>query len=191
MAKEKWIIEGFKDPDFDPHQLMADRIGCTRTKAKNINFSLIYDISPHGLNTRYDIPIKEGKELKEAWQKECPAICKYHERQRKTLAEKGYVENFFGWRRHLSKNPSDHEVRQAYNFPIQNAAVVIGYQAMLEIQRRLQSLKALLIGQIHDSIILDVPKREINKVIKICTECMLNIDVGIPLGVDAKVGDHL
>ena len=179
-------------------KLRAQRIELDRPTAKNVNFALIYDITPWGLNLTYGIPMDLGKQIKTAWFKEYPEIHDYHLWLNQQMRDHYYVESIFGWRRHI-RNPNDgHERRQAYNQPIQNAAIVIMYLAMLKISAMLEDMKSLIIMQVHDNVVLDIHPKERKKIEKQVPKFMLNpgherfsndqLKEPIPLAVDAQIG---
>jgi len=202
VAGDEKFLDAFRS-GADPHQMTADELGCDRSKAKNINFSIIYLITGRGLQERYGIQEREGQSLIERWYKLHPQIREYQERCFAQVKELGYVESIFGWRRHLSDMENEHERSQAVNFPIQNACVVITYLGMLAVEHMLKmgKHKSVLVHQVHDSIVLDCPKSEAKSVAKKAKHLMEHLDlhpwVGkrlrspIPLGVDVKVGEHL
>ena len=184
-----------KDIHADVHQATADALKCDRFKAKNINFSLIYDISPEGLEEKYGIRLAEAVKLKKEWRHKYPKIVAYHAQCREDMRTRGYVENLFGRRRHLSNTEDAHEVRQAYNFPIQSTAVDLCYLAMLSIEKRLRKgeYHSMIVHQIHDSIVVDSPIDEVKRVTKVMEEEMLKCRTRkkIPLSVDIKSQSHL
>jgi DNA polymerase-1 len=192
----------------DLHQMQADKLKTERSKAKAINFSIVYGITAHGLLAKNGIPIKEGIRLLAAYFRENPEIRQYQYDQETMLREHGYVESIFGWRRHGLDPDDDRELRQGYNQPIQNAAVVLSYMAMVALERYLAEtrMKSRIILQVHDSIVGDCPVREVNRFIKVATQAMMfqlpgqksyleytgdRLPVPIPIAVDTKVGDHL
>lgn len=202
VAGDTKFLNAFRNGE-DPHQMTADELGCDRSKAKNINFSIIYLISPHGLKERYGIGEREGAGLIHRWYELHPQIRDYQTACFHSVQRLGYVESIFGWRRHLSDMEDEHQRSQAVNFPIQNACVVITYLGMIAVEKMLQKggYKSLLIHQVHDSIVLDCPRKEARVVAKKAKHIMENLDlkpwVGnrlkhpIPLGVDIKSGEHL
>lgn len=197
-AGDRILLDAFRKGK-DPHQETATAIQklgvkCDRSKAKNINFSVIYDISPEGLYARYAIPIREGMKLLPSWHKTHPWLEAFWQGCEKSIRRYGYVENMFGMRRHL-KSAVGHEKRQGYNFPIQSEAVLICYFALLEIADWLRRTrkKSEIIHQIHDSIVIDCPRNEVQTVVQQATKIMLVVKtpVEIPMAVEVKIGSHL
>lgn len=176
----------------------VDRVG-----AKAANFSAVYGGTERGLYQKYEIPESEGKKLLQYWYKSYPAIKILHDVYEESIRKHGYVESIFGWRRHLPKNANKHEIRQGYNQPIQNAAAVITYLAMIEINRMLREkkMRSVMILNVHDSIGFDCPNPEVRSLSSRAKKIMLNVDYmrftgnrlkrKIPLAVDVKVGEHL
>lgn len=210
FTRDPVFLEDFSRPDGDPHQTTADRIQalgvpCDRPRGKNVNFSVIFDITNEGLWTKYWIPKEEGKKLLKAWHKLHPWTETFREWLRECITERGYVENLFGLRRHLDE-VKGRMVRQGYNTPVQGSAVCLNYWAMLKVEAELRrrGLKALLILQIHDSIVVDSPKHEVGEVQQILLEMLKSDDYltltapwfrekseEIPLDADVKIKEHL
>lgn len=198
------------NPQYDPHQDTSDAIQklgveCDRDKAKNVNFSIIYTITPHGLYEKYKIPKAHGSQIIPAWYKVHPRFTHFHNQCWKSVEKHGYVESIFGWRRHFDGfDWNDHHMKaMIVNFPIQNACVVICYLGMLAIENWLRNarMKSQVILQVHDSIVMDCPAKEAKQVAMKAQQLVEGLDlkpwVGnrlrhrIPIGCDVKIGDHL
>lgn len=208
VADDRVFLDGWqKDADFDHHSETARKIRelgveCDRARGKNINFATTYDITEHGLWEKYGIPKREGRKLVQVFKQIHPALPAYHAAVEHEIAEKGYVENMFGLRRRITDPEDQHQRRQALNYPIQSAAVIICYLAMLDLERELvrRKMKALVILQVHDSIVVDCPRNELSRVRKMMKEVMLNVKYrkytgkrlknDIPLRVEIKEGEH-
>jgi len=173
----------------DVHQQTANELNCARTLAKNINFSLIYLITPWGLEQKYNIPVKQGRELSRAWNALYPQMVQHTQETIEYLRQHRYVKSIFGWRRHLPNPQDNHQVRQGVNFVIQNPAVVICFIALVEIER---SIPDVVVNQVHDSIILDVPAKRVKAVSRDAQDIMeaVRTPVPIPLKVDVKIKKH-
>ena len=202
------MLKAFRKGE-DVHALTAAGIRklgtpCDRPTGKNINFGIIYGVTPWGLKSKYEIPTKIGLKLIRAWHRNYPQLLAFHRELEKQLNEVGYVENAVGFRRHLEDPNDQHQRRQAYNAPIQGSAVFISYIAMIELEQRLQEegMETLLVGQVHDSIILDAPRGEVRKAAALLKKVMLGVNLkdkrwyagglkaDIPLAVSIKVSDH-
>lgn len=170
-----------------------------RTKAKTANFGIIYGISSHGLSQRLHIPYAESKELISEYFKHYPAVQAYMERMKKSAKEKGYVETLFNRKRYLPNiNSRNHNVmalaeRNAINAPIQGTAADIIKMAMINIWKRLNEgkFKSKMVLQIHDELILDVVKEEVDEIVKIVKDEMENvIKLSVPLTVECNYGKN-
>lgn len=188
----------------DPHQATADEMSkagvpTDRSRAKNLNFAVIYGASAWKLEKEYHIPVATGKQLIRQWKELYPEIALYHQSLERDMAKGGLLENCFGLTRHLN-NPLDvHQVKQAYNFDGQSVAVIICYRAMLKVAAELRKLKmkSLLILQIHDSIVVDTYPGETTAVRRILKKAMLDKTglppelKDLPLAIDIKSGETL
>ena len=190
----------------DSHQLTADLItksgtDCDRDTGKNVNFATIFDITAYGLRQKYDIPLKEGGKLLRAWHKEYPELKLFWFGLIQQMENLGYVSNLFGFRRHVTDTSNGHQKRQGYNSPIQGTAVMICYLAMIDLEKRLRTKQACMVGQIHDSIVVDSPPEEVDDSCDQMRKSMLGVDIKswdtqkmlkapIPLAVEIKVNDH-
>jgi len=200
QAGEKKFLNRWKeDINYDVHQETAEELEKERSTAKNCNFAIIYDITPKGLSEKYDIPLSEAREILKKWMKMYPAIPLYHLAIRLQMEEFGYVETLFGRRRHVWNPKNGHQCRQGYNCVAQTPAVELSYMAMLRIQSVFEKkkMKSLLVLQVHDSVVVDAPKGEVNRSSKIVEVEMMRTKpvtadgIKIPIAVDLKVVDHL
>jgi len=209
-AGETKLLKQLSDSSFDPHEetrtLLRTKyeIVVDRPRAKNVNFSVIYGISPHGLFGKYEIPIKDGQLIIPAWYKLYPRIKAHNDLILKNYEEKREVESIFGWKRRFkpvelvdlgSRKFDAHQRNQALNFGTQNAAVVICYMGMLALDRWLtrHRMKSIIIHQIHDSVVVDAHPKEVKALEREVPEVLTNLKLPmrIPLAVEAKVGDTL
>lgn len=163
-----------------------------RAKCKMVNFGILYGISAFGLAERLRIPRKEAQQLIEAVFTHFPAVKRYMTQLIEQAREKGYAETLFGRRRALpdlkSRNGAVRAAaeRIALNMPIQGTAADIIKFAMVRIQAALQArgLKTQMILQIHDELLFDVPKDELDIVTPLIQEAMETV---IPLAVPLPV----
>lgn len=192
IAGEHKMLDMFSS-GADFHQLTADVLGRDRNTSKNCNFGVIYDISPQGLEEKYQIPVEEGRELIKKWKETFPCIPQLHKNIRDEMKRLGYVETLLGRRRHVSNPSNGHELRQGYNCVAQTPAAELCFIAMLRLQKAFDSrkMKALLILQVHDSIVVDSPKNEVSVVTMLLKSSMLAHPHGIPLAVEVKVQESL
>jgi len=170
-----------------------------RSRAKAVNFGIVYGISDYGLSR--DI----GVSRTEAGQYISNYFIKYHgvkefiDRVVKDARLQGYVTTLFGRRRYLPDiNNSNFNLRSfaertAMNTPIQGTAADIIKKAMIDVHNALKSekLQSRMLLQVHDELILEVPKDEVEQVAKIVKQAMeKSVKLQVPLIVDVKIGKN-
>lgn len=164
-----------------------------RYKAKSVNFGIIYGQGAFGLADNLNIPRAEAKELIENYFKEYPSIKNYMDEQINFARENGYVQTLLGRKRWLKDITSNNATvrsfaeRNAINAPIQGSAADMIKIAMINIQKKLTplNLKSKMILQVHDELIFDVFKPELEIIKPIIENCMQN---ALPLKVPVEVG---
>ncbi len=169
-----------------------------RRKAKTINFGIIYGISAHGLSTRLGIPRAQAAEYIESYFRQYPGIRDYMERMKQQAREKGYVETLHGRRCYVpginDKNPNMRAFseRAAINAPLQGGAADIIKRAMITVDRMLLEggHKTRLLLQVHDELLFEIAEGEEALVEKITHLMEHTDDVGVPLDVQAGIGQH-
>ena len=168
-----------------------------RRRAKEVNFGIIYGISPFGLSQNLDIPRSEAKEIIDSYFSEFSLVKEYMDNSIKTAKEKKYVETILGRRRYLRDIDSRNFTlrgfaeRNAINSPIQGSAADIIKLAMIKISdwMKTRDLKSKMIMQVHDELVFDVNKlerEELEENIKSIMENVIKIEV--PLTVDIGIG---
>lgn len=168
-----------------------------RRNAKTANFGIIYGISSFGLSQRLHISKSEAKELIDGYFRTYKKVKEYMENSVKLANEKGYVETLMGRRRYVKEIHSANAMirgnaeRNAINAPLQGSAADIIKLAMVKIQQSLSGLKTKMILQVHDELIFDVYKPELDKVKDIVKNEMQNvIQLSVPLVVDIGIGNN-
>ena len=171
-----------------------------RRHAKAINFGLIYGMSPFGLSRGTDLTLAEAENFVNAYFTRFPGVKKYLDGIRKQAATDGYVETLLGRRRYFPALQSkinvaakNREEREAINAPIQGTAADIMKIAMLHIPPALQKagLAAQMLLQVHDELVLEVPKVELAKTAKLVQEVMASAyALDIPLLTEARWGTN-
>ena len=211
MAEIKSLAQAFRD-GADIHAATAAQVfGVSpdgmdpqvRRQAKAINFGIIYGISSFGLARQLGVDQKEARSYIESYFNRYPGIKAYMERLKSDCRRTGMVTTLFGRRIHLpSINDKDHirrnyAERQAINAPIQGTAADIIKRAMTRVPKVLKkhSLKAAMLLQVHDELLFEVPKDEVNDVTKIITGVMEGaagpiLKMRVPLKVEAGIGDN-
>ena len=170
-----------------------------RRKAKTVNFGIIYGISAFGLSQRVNISRTEAKEIIDNYFIQFPGIKSYMDKTINSARELGYVETISGRKRNLRDINSKNAVvrgfaeRNAINAPIQGTAADMIKIAMIKIQDWLNAsdLKTKMILQVHDELLFDVPKDEIETVKTKVKELMEGaMALNVPVLVEAGVGDN-
>ena len=168
-----------------------------RRNAKAVNFGIVYGISDYGLANNLGIPRKVAKQYIETYFERYPGIKDYMERVVRDSKAKGYVETLFHRRRELPDiNARNFNVRQfaertAINSPIQGSAADILKIAMINLDKALVEgkFKTKMLLQVHDEIILEVPKDELEAIEKLVKETMESaIELSVPLVADESAG---
>ncbi|MFO7939224.1 MAG: DNA polymerase I [Bacteroidales bacterium] len=208
MSQDDHMVEAFKQNE-DIHAATAAKIfhvenpknvtSEQRRKAKTANFGIIYGISAFGLSQRLNIPRKEAKEIIDEYFEGFPKVKEYMDRSIKEGRDKGFVQTMLKRKRYLKDINSRNGVvrglaeRNAINAPIQGSAADIIKLAMIDIFKALedQSWKTRMILQVHDELIFDTPKEEVEALKKMVREKMENaVKISVPLTVDIGEGDN-
>jgi DNA polymerase-1 len=207
LSQETNMIEAFKNGE-DIHASTASRVfGVAldevtreqRGNAKTVNFGIIYGVSAFGLSNQTDLSRTEAKELIETYYKTYPKLREYISDQIDFARDNGYVQTVMGRRRYLKDINAGNAVvrgaaeRNAVNAPIQGSAADIIKVAMIRIHRKLHdgNYKTRMLLQVHDELVFDVYKpelQEIEGIIKVEMENAFKLDV--PLVVDIGLGNN-
>lgn len=207
IAKDKNMIEAFKY-GIDIHSEVASKVfekpledvtKEERTKAKAVNFGIVYGISDFGLGEQLHMDRKEAKEYITSYLEKYQGIKEYMEKIDEEAKEKGYVSTIFGRRRNIPELKSqNYMVRQfgsraALNMPIQGTAADIMKMAMIEVNKQIEEkgLKTRLVLQIHDELLLEVPIEEKDEAIELLKEAMENVvKLSVPLVAEVVCADN-
>lgn len=174
-----------------------------RRVAKIMNFGVLYGLSPFGIRQQTGFSAEEGRAFIDTYFTNYPGIQSYIDGIKERVRADGYVETLMGRRRRINEihSRSYHTraagERMAVNMPIQGTAADIIKIAMINIQQRMADLgmRSRMILQVHDELIFEVPRGELEQMRAIITELMPSAvppDVGfeVPLDVEMKVGDN-
>ena len=171
-----------------------------RRNAKTVNFSITYGAGATNLSRQLGIPRKEAQELISSYFKEFSGLKNYMDETVKFARENGYVKTMLGRRRNLrdinSRNSlaSSNAERIAVNTPIQGTAADMIKIAMINIHQAFKdlSLKSKMILQVHDELVFDVYKPELEQVKSVVTDYMKNAipNLSVPILVEIGVGDN-
>ncbi|OQB25152.1 MAG: DNA polymerase I [Firmicutes bacterium ADurb.Bin182] len=205
MSKDERLIAAFNG-DADIHARTAAEVfgvgidevtSQQRNAAKAVNFGIVYGISDFGLARNLSISRKEASLYIELYLSRYPGVKRYMKESIEAGRKKGYVKTLFGRRRELPEiNASNFNTRSfgervALNMPIQGTAADIIKLAMVRTSEAMkkEGLKAKLVLQIHDELIIDAPEGEAQKVAELLEQNMRNvIPLSVPLNVDVKCG---
>ena len=170
-----------------------------RSYAKTVNFGIIYGVSAFGLSQQTDLSRTEAKELIETYYETYPTLRDYIAKQIDFARENGYVETILGRRRYLKNINSRNAVvrsadeRNAVNAPIQGSAADIIKIAMIRLQEifKKEKFKSKMLLQVHDELVFDVHKDEMETVKPIIKDEMERAyAMTIPLIVDLGEGQN-
>ena len=169
-----------------------------RRIAKTANFGIMYGISAFGLSQRLKCSRSEAKKIIDDYFESFPSIRGFIDDTLCSARENGYVETIFGRRRYVPDvNSHNGNVRalaerNAVNAPIQGSSADIIKLAMTGVDRRLreEGLRARMVLQIHDELLLEVPRDEVDRVREILVGEMENVvKLSVPLTVECNYGD--
>ena len=170
-----------------------------RSACKMVNFGIIYGISAFGLGQRLGVPRKQAADLIETYFAQYPGVKAYMDKAIQDARDKGYAETLLGRRRFLrdilSRNATVRQAaeRNAINTPVQGTAADLIKLAMVRVHRELNAarLKTRMVLQIHDELLFDVPRAEVDTVRALVQNAMTTaLDIGVPLDVSIGTGDN-
>ncbi|GAB3806770.1 DNA polymerase I [Virgibacillus kimchii] len=206
IANDEKLIQAFKE-DMDIHTQTAMDVfhvkkeevtGNMRRQAKAVNFGIVYGISDYGLSQSLGITRKEAKQFIERYFESYPGVKAYMDDIVQEAKLNGYVSTLMKRRRYLPEitsrnfNVRSFGERTAMNTPIQGSAADIIKKAMIDLYEKLKDdkLQARLLLQVHDELIIEAPKQELDNLIKIVPEMMeQTVQLNVPLKVDYAYGE--
>ncbi len=207
ITQDKNLSEAFNS-GIDVHTLTASKVfevevnnvtKDMRYKAKAVNFGIIYGQSKYGLAKALGISNAEAELFIDKYFATYPRVKAYMEGTIREVEEKGYVETIFGRKRYLaselaSSNGMIREFakRAAINQPMQGTAADLMKIAMIDFSKKLKenNLSSKMIMQVHDELVVEVSKSELETVKQLIKEAMeLNQPLSVPLVVDVNVGE--
>ncbi|NMB03944.1 MAG: DNA polymerase I, partial [Tissierellia bacterium] len=207
ISGDEHLIEAYQN-DNDIHRLTASKVFDIpydevtydqRREAKAVNFGIVYGMSDFGLSENIDIPITAAKEYIQRYFEEYPKIKLYMDQAIKTCREKGYVTTLLGRVRTIPEihaknyNVRSFAERTAINTPIQGSAADIIKLSMIRVDRALkeQGLDSKLILQVHDELIFDARKSELDQLKRLVVEAMEEAyQLIVPLRVSLDTGEN-
>ncbi len=207
ISQDKNMLEAFAQ-GHDIHTATAAKVyglplsevsSTQRRNAKAVNFGIIYGQSAFGLSQNLGIPRKEAAEIIESYFQQYPGIKQYMQNTMISAREKGYVETIMGRRRYLRDINSQNATirgfaeRNAINAPIQGSAADMIKLAMIKIHQDIidQKLASRMTMQVHDELVFDVPKGEVEAMKAIIVNRMKNaMPVAVPIEVEIGQGNN-
>ncbi len=205
LSKDEGMIKAFQNGE-DIHSATATEVFGNpgeaaseedRRSAKAINFGLIYGMSAFGLGKALGIPRNMAQEYIDSYFAKYPGVKLYMEQTKEIAREKGFVETLFGRRLYLpgihSGRTRQAAERAAINAPMQGTAADIMKIAMINIQDWLEkeNIKAKMILQVHDEVILEVATKEADSVATKISEIMSKAaKLSVPLEVESGIADN-
>lgn len=205
LSKDVRMMDSFQKSE-DIHARVAAEINgisisdvtkAQRRDAKAVNFGLIYGVSPYGLSANTEMSVIEASEYIKKYFDLHPGIKKYMKEIVAYAQQHGYVETLFGRRREIPELQSgimavrNAAQRAAINMPIQGTAADMLKLAMVEIAKYLPKIspKSKLLLQVHDELVLEVPKKDAKKVGKLVKTAMENVyKLDAPIIANAAAG---
>lgn len=203
----KELIEAYNS-GLDVHTVTASQVfgvkesevtAKMRREAKAVNFGIIYGISDFGLAKNLNISVKTAREYIENYFKTYSAVKEYMDGNVAFAREHGYVSTLTGRKRYIREiNSSNYNLRQfgeraAMNMPLQGSSADIIKIAMINVQSALRrkGLKAKMILQVHDELVIDSPLDEAEKAAEILKFEMENaVQLNVPLCVEVHTGNN-
>jgi len=208
LSGDKGMLDAFEAGE-DIHAATAARVFGVkpedvsremRSKAKVVNFGIIYGISAFGLSQRIGVPRHEAAELIENYFEQYPDVKAYMDKSIDGAREKGYVDTVMQRRRYLpdinSKNGTvrGFAERNAINAPIQGSAADMIKMAMIQIGKAMDDagLKSKMILQVHDELVFDAVKEELEPLKEMVEKLMRNAmpSLNVPIKVDMDTGEN-
>jgi DNA polymerase-1 len=207
VSEDPSMMEAFTN-GLDIHTATASKVfgvpleqvdGDMRRKAKTVNFGIIYGISAFGLSERVGISRGEAAEIIEAYFAQFPGIKKYMDDTIHFCRENGFVKTLMGRRRYIRDINSQNRTvvgfaeRNAINAPIQGSAADMIKIAMIKVEERLrkENLQSRMILQVHDELLFDVPKNEVQLLMELVKhEMETAMPLKVPVVVEAGSGKN-
>lgn len=205
LSQDQGLIESF-NRGIDIHRATASRVmgipekevdSSQRSRAKAVNFGVIYGMSSFGLSEELNITRKEAQKYINDYFENHPAVKRYMDEKVQQAREKGYVSTILGRRRYINEiSASNFNVRNlgerlAMNTPIQGSAADIIKLAMIKVYHALEGYSSRLILQVHDELILQVKPDEMEQVTDILRRSMEEaMSLSVNLTVDIHSGEN-
>ncbi len=206
VSEDEHLINAFNSGE-DIHTMTASKVFGVdpkdvtkemRRRAKAVNFGIVYGQSKYGLAKNLGISNNEAQEFIDKYFETYPKVKEYMNSKIEFVTEHGYVETIFGRKRYLASElmSSNYQIREfaqraAINQPLQGTAADLIKMAMIRVEKELEEkqLKAKMIMQVHDELVFELPKNELELVKNIVHKCMeLGQPLKVPLEIDINYG---
>jgi DNA polymerase-1 len=184
------LIFGVKEEDVAPEM---------RNIAKTVNFGIVYGMSPYGLSKDLGIKVEEASAFIDSYFLRYPKVSRFMDHQIEQAEKKKYVTTLFNRRRYIPEIDSQNNSvkgfaqRTAINAPIQGSAADLIKVAMIDIHKELvdRNLKTIMIIQVHDELVFEVPDKEMDQVKKLVKEKMEQaVELKVPVKVKVSSGKN-
>lgn len=207
ITRDEQMLDAFQKNE-DIHERTARLVFGAKTKdelkerrrfAKIINFAIAYAVEPFGLSQRVGISRKEARQVIDDYYATYSGVRRYMEEVPEKARETGLVRSIYGRIRPVptindrNGNIRGRAEREAINMPIQGTASDIVKIAMLKVEDALRAagLKAQMVMQVHDELLVEAPKNEAEQVKEIlCREMETAVELDVPLDVESGVGEN-
>lgn len=206
VSGDKMLIDAFNSEE-DVHSQTASKIfdvpldkvtRSMRSKAKAVNFGIVYGQTRYGLSSAINITPQEAQIFIDKYFETYPGVKEFMDKAVQDAYQNGYARTMYGRKRYLLDElmSSNHQIKEfaqraAINSPLQGAAADMIKLAMIDLYKKLQdgNLKSKMIMQVHDELVLEVYKDELAQIKELVRESMeLGQPLHVPLVVDIKVG---
>ena len=206
ISDDEHLIHAFTSGE-DVHTMTASKIFGVkidnvtkemRRRAKAVNFGIVYGQTKYGLAKVLGIKNNEAQDFIDKYFQTYPNVKNYMNKEIDFVNKYGYVETLFGRRRYLSSELKssnylirEYALRAAINQPLQGTAADLIKMAMIEVEKEWEerNLKTKMIMQVHDELVFEVPKEELEEIKELAVRCMtLNQPFKVPLVVDINYG---
>lgn len=207
LSADEHLVKAFNEGE-DFHAATAARVfdvpvsevtPALRSRAKAVNFGIVYGQQAYGLSTSLKIPRKEAQDMIDRYFMVYPGVREFLDAQVKFARDNGYVTTMYGRKRHIKDiNSRNFQLRSfgertAMNHPMQGTAADIIKIAMIRVADRLRAegLASKLVLQIHDELDFEVPQDEVEVLSALVRETMEGVcELRVPLVADVSVGGN-
>jgi DNA polymerase-1 len=207
LSQDSNLVNAFRR-DEDIHTATASQlfgVGASkvtpdmRRLAKTVNFGVIYGMSDYGLEQATELSREEAAQFITSYFEKYPGIKQYLESTKQQARESGYVQTLLGRKRFIPEiNSPNRQVREAaermaINMPVQGTSADIIKVAMVNLYREMEKrqLKSKLLLQVHDELIFEVPREELEAMRQLVPQIMSTaLALSVPLKVDIKTGNN-